>query len=127
MKVAVSYPPIDSPKGTPLLAQNRQFQYFNAPTYIYPMVPAYAATMLKQAGYNVVWDDAIAENKQFKPWLEELKQSDIDVIAIESKAPVIKRHWQIIDRIKDEQPDIITVLMGDHVTALPEESLHNSN
>jgi radical SAM superfamily enzyme YgiQ (UPF0313 family) len=127
MKIAVSYPPIESPKGTPLLAQNRQFQYFNAPTYIYPVVPAYAATTLKQAGYDVVWDDAIAENKRFEPWLEGLKRSDINLIAIESKAPVIKKHWRIIDRVKDARPDITTVLMGDHVTALPEESMSNSS
>src|SRR5437667_7446287 len=106
MKVAVSYPPIESSKGTPLLAQNRQFQYFNAPTYIYPMVPAYAATMLKQAGYEVVWDDAIAENKPFRSWLKELKESDINLIAIESKAPVIKAHWRTIGRIKEECPSV---------------------
>ncbi|MBI2821023.1 MAG: B12-binding domain-containing radical SAM protein [Acidobacteria bacterium] len=125
MKIAISYPPIESPKGTPLLAQNRQFQYFNAPTYIYPVVPAYAATALKKAGYEVVWDDAIAERKRFEPWLDELKRSDIDLIAVESKTPVIKAHWRIIDRIKESQPDRITVLMGDHVTAMPEESMQN--
>ncbi len=45
--VAVGYPPIESKKGVPLLSQNRQFQYFNARTYIYPMVPAYAASNLQ--------------------------------------------------------------------------------
>ncbi|MBI3939311.1 MAG: radical SAM protein [Acidobacteria bacterium] len=126
MKIAISYPPIDSPKGTPLLAQNRQFQYFNAPTYIYPMVPAYAATLLKRSGYEVVWDDAIAEKKRLRPWLEELQHSDVDLIAIESKTPVIRTHWRIINRIKELRPDIITVLMGDHVTGFPEESMENS-
>ena len=127
MKIAISYPPIDSPKGTALLAQNRQFQYFNAPTYIYPMVPAYAATTLKQAGYEVVWDDAIAEKKRFDAWLEEFKHSDIDLIAIESKTPVVRRHWKIVNRLKEVRPNVVTVLMGDHVTGLPEESMENSH
>ena len=72
MKVSVSYPPIPTDKGTPLLAQNRQFQYFNEPTYIYPMVPASAATMLKVAGYETLWDDAIAEEKGYDRWLKEV-------------------------------------------------------
>jgi hypothetical protein len=55
MKVAVGYPPIETDKGVPLLSQNRQFQYFNAKTFIYPMVPAYAASNLKKHGYEVVW------------------------------------------------------------------------
>ena len=61
MKISVSYPPLESDKGIPLLSQNRQFQWFSNPTYIYPVVPAYAATMLKSNGFNVSWDDGIAE------------------------------------------------------------------
>ena len=47
LKIAISYPPLESKKGTPLLSQNRQFQWFSDPTYIYPMIPATAATLLK--------------------------------------------------------------------------------
>ncbi len=129
MKVSISYPPIESEKGVPLLAQNRQFQWFNSPTYIYPMVPAYAATLLKDNGFDVVWDDAIADGLTYSQWLERIKKERPDVIAIETKTPVIKRHWQIINDIKklatrNWQP--ATVLMGDHVTAMPEESMQNS-
>lgn len=65
MKIAISYPPLESPKGIPLLSQNRQFQWFNEPTYIYPMLPAYTATMLQDDGFEVIWDDGIAEGKAF--------------------------------------------------------------
>ena len=51
MNIAVTYPPLENGKGVPLLGQNRQFQWFNSPTYIYPMVPAYAATYLKEKGF----------------------------------------------------------------------------
>ena len=63
--IVVGYPPIESKKGVALLSQNRQFQYFNAPTYIYPMVPAYAATNLQKNGYKVYWMDGIAEKKTY--------------------------------------------------------------
>ena len=61
MKVAICYPPLPSEKGVPLLSQNRQFQWFSRPTYIFPVVPATAATMLKAAGHDVLWLDGIAE------------------------------------------------------------------
>lgn len=126
MKVSISYPPIDNGKGVPLLGQNRQFQYFHEPTYIYPMVPAYAATLLKSSGYEVVWDDGIAEGKSYGQWLVDLERNNPDVVMIETKTPVVKKHWQIIEDIKKVIPEAKVVLVGDHVTALPRESMENS-
>jgi radical SAM superfamily enzyme YgiQ (UPF0313 family) len=126
LKVAISYPPMPTDKGVPLLAQNRQFQYFNEPTYIYPCIPAYAATVLKQDGNDVVWDDGISEKKTYEGWLRDILREDPDVIAIESKTPTIKFHWRVIDLLKRELPETKIVLMGDHVTALPEESMTSS-
>jgi len=126
MRVSISYPPIESEKGVPLLSQNRQFQWFCEPTYIYPMVPAYAATLLEQAGYEVIWDDAIAEEKTYAQWLAEVEKNRPDVMMIETKTPVVKRHWKIIDDVKEVSPETRVVLVGDHVTALPRESMERS-
>jgi len=129
MKIAISYPPLGFQKGVPLLSQNRQFQYFHNPTYIYPVVPAYAATMLKNAGYHVVWLDGIAEGWTYQKWLSEVKEEKPDLIMIETKTPVIKKHWQIINdlkKLKIKNYKLKIVLVGDHVTALPEESFENS-
>src|SRR3990170_7980833 len=126
MKISISYPPINSGKGVPLLAQNRQFQFFHEPTYIYPMVPAYAATLLKDAGYDVIWDDGIAEGKSYGQWLADLKKLGPDLVVIETKTPVVKRHWRIIDDVNEVVPEARIVLVGDHVTALPHESMENS-
>ena len=129
MKIAISFPPLESEKGVPLLSQNRQFQWFSDPTYIYPMIPASAATLLSQNGYEVFWDDGIAENLSYGEWKKRLIQEKPDIIAIETKTPVIKRHWEIINDLKNTKyqiPDTRYILMGDHVTALPEESVKNS-
>ncbi len=126
MKISISYPPLPSAKGVPLLGQNRQFQYFYSPTYIYPVVPAYAATLLRDAGYEVIWDDGIAEEKAYGQWLSDLERSEPDVIMIETKTPVVKRHWSIIGDVKQVLPASKVVLVGDHVTALPQESMENS-
>lgn len=123
MKVAISYPPLENRKGTPLLGQNRQFQWFNSPTYIYPMVPAYAATYLKSKGYDVIWNDAIAEEWTFQKYLNFYKKADLDLVMIETKTPVVKMHWEIIKKLKVIKPETKIVLVGDHVTAFPEESM----
>ncbi len=127
LKVSISYPPLENAYGVPLLAQNRQFQWFKSPTYIYPVVPAYAATLLNVNGFDVIWDDGISEGKSYSEWLGSIRESKPDVIVIETKTPVVKRHWQIIDELKSSyewRP--VVVLVGDHATALPEESLANS-
>ena len=126
MKVSISYPPIESTKGVPLLSQNRQFQWFNHPTYIYPMVPAYAATLLSENGYDVSWDGGIAEGLTFSQYMGSIVKEQPDLIVIETKTPVIKAHWEIIDEIKQALPQTKIVLVGDHVTALPRESLEES-
>ena len=126
MRVSISYPPIENEKGVPLLSQNRQFQWFSEPTYIYPMVPAYAATLLHEAGYDVIWDDAIAEEKTYAQWLREVERTHPDVMMIETKTPTVKKHWRIIEDIKEVSPETRVVLVGDHVTALPKESMENS-
>ena len=125
MKIIISYPPLTG-KGCPLLSQNRQFQWFHNPTYIYPVVPASAATLLKTDGYNVIWNDAIAEGWDYKKYQKFLIDEKPDLVAIETKTPVIKQHWAIIDDIKNINPGSKVALFGDHVTAFPEESMLNS-
>ncbi len=143
MKIAISFPPLESSKGVPLLSQNRQFQWFSDPTYIYPMIPASAATLLKSKGYDIFWDDGIAEGLSYDEWKRRLIREKPDIIVIETKTPVIKKHWSIIDDLKSFHPAVPArhlssgrgeglrwnpkiVLCGDHVTALPEESLGKS-
>lgn len=127
MRISIGYPPIPTDKGAPLISQNRQFQYFNAATYIYPVVPAYAATLLKSKGYEVSWNDGIAAQQSFEQFVLDIAAFRPDMLAVESKTPTIKAMWLAIDKLKERFPDMKIVLMGDHVTALPEESLENSN
>ena len=129
MKVMITYPPFSGIEGTPLLSQNRQYQVFSEKSVIYPVVPAQAATLLKQAGYEVVWLDCIAEGISYSQFLQIIKEEKPDLIAIEAKTPVIKQEWQIINDLKNLFSGfwhLTSVLFGDHVTALPEESFQNS-
>lgn len=128
LSIAISYPPLETNKGTAFLSQNRQFQWTNTGNCIYPVIPAYAASLLEREGYQVYWDDAIAEKLSKDQWLKRILELKPDVIAIESKTPTIKWYWQVIDELrtyqtKSWQPTI--VLLGDHLTALPQESMDN--
>ncbi len=125
--VVVGYPPIESKKGTPLLSQNRQFQYFNAPTYIYPMVPAYAASNLKKHGFKVYWMDGISERKKYDAWIDELTATGADYLLVETKSPIVKTHWKQINDIKKKLPYLKLIWVGDHITAFPIETMENSN
>ena len=124
MKIFISYPPLEG-KGTPMLGQNRQFQWFHNPSFIYPMIPASAATLLKEKGHNVTWDDSIARQWKQEHWWKRILTEKPDLIAMETKTPVVRRHWNITNRIKRELPGTLVVLMGDHITALPEETMKN--
>jgi radical SAM superfamily enzyme YgiQ (UPF0313 family) len=130
MKILISYPPLDQSKGFATLGQNRQFQYFAEPTFIYPVVPAQAATALRDAGHTVIWNDCIAEGLDRADFFRLIEKEKPDLIVFETKTPVIKQHWRLINEVKAKlstvnyQPS--TVLVGDHVTALPEESMRNS-
>jgi len=125
MKIIISYPPLSGIEGTPLLSQNRQYQVFSEKTVIYPVVPAYAATLLKNAGHQVIWLDCIAEGISYDKFVGIVQQEKPDLIAFETKTPVVKQHWKIINDLKTLSTidyRLSTALFGDHVTSLPEES-----
>ena len=124
MKVAICYPPLPSEKGVALLTQNRQFQWFSRPTYIFPVVPATAATMLKKDGHDVLFLDGIAAELTPEKFLEKLEAFGPELIVLETKTPVVRRHWKWIREYKALHAGAAKiVLVGDHVTALPEESM----
>ncbi len=125
MKIFISMPPLDQFIGdkVPQVAQNRQYQEFESHSVIYPVLLASAATLLKSKGYDVVFDDAIANKEKYSDWVKKITEAQPDFIAIESKTPCIKYHWQIAKDIKSSSPGTRVILLGDHVSAFPEESL----
>lgn len=126
MRVAVAYPPLKSEKGVALLTQNRQFQWFSRPTYIFPVVPATAATMLKAAGHEVLFLDGIAAEMSEEEFERQLYDFKPELLVLETKTPVVKRHWRWINKFAESlKCNAKFVLVGDHVTALPQESFDN--
>jgi anaerobic magnesium-protoporphyrin IX monomethyl ester cyclase len=125
MKVMISYPPLVG-DGTATLGQNRQFQWFHNPSFIYPMVPASAATLMKAKGYESVYNDCLAEMITWDAYEKLLLTEKPDVILYETKTPVVRQHWGIVEKVKKLLPAAVIILCGDHITAFPEETMKNS-
>ena len=125
MRVAIGTPPLEGINQT--LMQNRQYQEFSHKTTIYPVIPAYAATIINNMNHDVLWMDGPTEGYSWQEYKEELIDMNVDLVAWEVKTPTVKRVWELIKDLKSSMKREIKVcLFGDHVTALPEESLKNS-
>src|SRR3989344_1192453 len=90
LKIVVGYPPTFSARGIPLLSQNRQFQYFNNPTFLFPVAMGTAATWLKQLGYKTYWKDCIAEGVSEENFFKFLEKEQPDLFIFDTKTPTIK-------------------------------------
>jgi len=126
MKILIGYPPTESEKGTATLGQNRQFQWFSNPCLIYPIVPATAATMLKNEGHEVIWLDCVSEEVEWVDFIQLIEKEKPKLFAFETKTPVIRQHWRIINELKKRFPKMKIIIYGDHVTSFPEETMKNS-
>jgi radical SAM superfamily enzyme YgiQ (UPF0313 family) len=125
MKIFISYPPFRD-KGSPMWTQNRQFQWYHVGSYIYPLVPAMAATLLDREGFEAVWNDAIAEGQTPEEFTKKIYAEKPDLIAFETKTPIVKKLWKLAADLKENGVESKLVLFGDHVTAKPEESMIES-
>jgi len=106
--------------------QNRQFQWYHVGSYIYPLVPAMAATLLDREGFEVGWDDAIAQGRNLDEFLSNIYSEKPDLIVFETKTPIVKRLWSLLKELRAKGVESKLVLFGDHVTAKPEESMIES-
>ena len=126
MKILIGYPPTESKKGIATLGQNRQFQWFSNPSFFYPVIMSTASTMLKQKGHEVKWIDCIAEKISWSKFIKIIKKEKPDLFIFETKTPVVKQHWKTTNKLKENFPDMKIAIVGDHVTALPQETMENS-
>ena len=109
MRIAIGQPPLE---GNPTVAQNRQFQWYRHSNRIYPVIHAYAATMLAKTGHEVIFNP-----REFV---------DADLYVWEVKTPVMEETWRLINSKKSKHPNRLFFLVGDHVTEDPHESFKNS-
>lgn len=120
-KIAIGYPALDDPRGSPQIGQNRQAQFFSRRALIYPYLMASAATALVNSGHQIIWSDGQVESQAIQK--EKLMKFRPDWVVWEVKTPMVKPAWYWVERLKLALPETRFVFVGDHVTALPLESI----
>ena len=92
-------------------------------TIYYPFWLAYAAGYLRKNGFDVDLIDAPAAGHDMGYVMDRLQQFEPNVVVIETSTPSIYTDIENADTIKEKFHNAVVILVGTHVTALPEECI----
>lgn len=96
-------------------------------TLYFPMWLSYAAAVLDKEGFEIDLIDAPADGYEPDYVLERAGKLDPGLIVMDTSTPSIYNDIEVAKRLKDRFPKSFIVLVGTHVSALPEESLKLSD
>lgn len=92
-------------------------------TLYYPMWLAYATGVLEEQGFDVKLVDAPGQGKGMEETLDFVKYFGPDMAVLDTSTPSIYNDVKVAAKIKEMLPGCTTVLVGPHVSALPEDTL----
>ncbi len=93
----------------------------------YPIWLAYATGVLEQDGFEVRLIDAPADGLSLEKVQELVQDFQPGMIVIDTSTPSIQNDLQVAEAFKQQFPHTTIMMVGPHVTALPEETLQASN
>ncbi len=94
-------------------------------TLYYPMWLAYAVGYLEKHGHEVMFLDAPAIGSDHEDTMRRAKEFGPSLIVIDTSTPSIYNDTQLAGELKKRIPEAFTVLVGVHVSAVPEETLRD--
>ena len=92
-------------------------------TVYYPMCLAYAAGVLQKEGFEIDFIDAPAEGWSLEEVLARSKKFDPQLLILDTSTPSIYNDVAVGAKLKEILLQTKMVLVGTHVSALPEETL----
>ncbi len=92
----------------------------------YPIWLAYAAGVLEQSGFDVHLVDAPAAGHDLPHVLDYAADFCPRLVVMNTSTPSIYNDVEVAEAIKTRVPDVFILLVGPHVSALPEDSLRLS-
>lgn len=124
MKVFFINPPFKAEHGK-FSRENRSPAITRSGTLYYPLWLIYAAAVCEKDGFSVEFLDAPSvpldeEESLFEIWK---KGKDTKLFVIETSTPSIYSDIAFLEKIKEEFSEAVFILVGTHVSALPEETL----
>lgn len=88
-----------------------------------PLGLCYLAAVLRQAGIKSRIIDALSFEKTMEETVKEILSLNPRYVGITAKTVAIFRAAELASELKKINPDIITILGGTHVTAVPRETM----
>jgi len=92
-------------------------------TFYYPMWLAYATGVLEQAGHEVKLADAPARRLTVADVFDLVRNWKPELAVVDVTTPSVYHDVEVAAALKDKVPGLFVVLVGTHVSALPEETL----
>lgn len=128
MKVFFVNPPFKSEYGK-FSRENRSPAVTRSGTLYYPLWLIYAAAVCEKDGFDVEFLDAPAKPMTDDEAYDYIKAhaENTKLFVINTSTPSIVNDTSYGDKIKEMYPDAFVMLVGTHPSALPEETLRNSN
>lgn len=96
-------------------------------TLYFPMWLAYAVGYLEKHGHEVLFIDAPADSLTREDVCEKAKDFQPDMTVLEASTPSIYNDIEVSNAIKNVVPDTFTILVGVHVSAVPNQTLEEAN
>lgn len=119
MKILVLNPPF-----LPMFSrESRSPAVTKSGTLYYPMWLAYAVGYLEKHGHEVLFTDAPAAGFSRDDVCRKASEFKPDMAVLEASTPSIYNDVEVACAIKKEFSGVFTILVGAHVSALPEQTL----
>lgn len=94
-------------------------------TVYFPMWLAYCAGVLEEEGFDVSFIDAPVRDLEWEEVFGRAEKIRPGLIVLDTSTPSIENDIRGADELKARIPGAFVVLVGTHVSALPEETLQN--
>ena len=95
-------------------------------TLYFPIWLAYCVGVLEEAGHDVTFTDAPARGIDRETILQQAKVLEPGLIVMDTSTPSIENDIRVCEELKKIVPRAFVVLVGTHVSSLPEETLQKS-
>jgi len=96
-------------------------------TLYYPMWLSYAAAFADKKGYEIDLIDAPADGFDLEYVINRIRNFSPRLVVVDTSTPSIYNDVKICESLKEVLPEVFILLVGTHVSALPEESLELSD
>lgn len=124
MKVYFINPPFKAEYGK-FSRENRSPAVTRSGTFYYPLWLIYAAAVCEKEGFKVEFLDAPATPLNAEQSLDviRLNGKGTRLFVMETSTPSLDNDIHFLERVKQLYPNALYVMVGTHVSALPEETL----